>query len=444
MQRRFALLTTVLLALAILAPASAFAWGSGNVDSLDDRYWGTHDWIVWQAYVEAGRPAWFKVNEALLNNDNPDDTDADKLDHVFHVDNQYGGAPWRVGELYTQAVKAHDRGDYVAASQAIGLLSHYYSDITVPFHTKIRESGTIYDELHDPYERAARDYSHLKSDRRMLTTRSRKTATNVRTMTRYAAAAANTKLSTVVSGRASFSDPAVRDATRYVLSRAVNDLADMMKSVPSGAGTPPAASGIASFKPYRRYTGKYKYARADARIVDKNGNPLRAMKVIFTWQMASGTQKLARYTDADGWVYCWKPTGSQPYFSKFTATPKLVSAGTTYTDASEWYATTPVLKDGSAGWVHALSNNRPKQYTTVKSKARAISTSGKPVAGLKVKFAWEFKSKTVYTYATTDSYGYARTSKYIGGATKGYRVYVRAYTQAGGNNRRWTSSFIPQ
>ena len=348
MQRRFAFLISVACALAVLMPASAFAWGSGNVDSLDDTYWGTHDWVVWQAYVQAGKPSWFKINEALLNNDDPDDVDPDRFDHVFHVEEQFGGAAWRVGELYIEAVKAHDRGDYVAASRAIGLLSHYYSDVTVPFHTYRRDEGTVYDTLHDPYEKAAREYSHDKADKRMLSTRSRKTATNVRTMTRSAAAAANTKLSTIVAGKGSFANAAVRDATRYCLSRAVNDLADMMKSVPSGAGRPSAATAIPSFKPYRRYTGKGKWARADARIVNSNGNPLRAMKVEFTWQFDGSTRKIARYTDSDGWAYCWTITPTdQPYFKQFTASARVDSGGKTYRTPTTWFVTTPILEDGA-------------------------------------------------------------------------------------------------
>ena len=59
-----------------------------------------------------------------------------------------------------------------------------------------------------------------------------------------------------------------------------------------------AATSISKFKPYRRYTGKGKWARADARIVNSNGNPLRAMKVVFTWQFDGQTRKIAQHVAA--------------------------------------------------------------------------------------------------------------------------------------------------
>ena len=47
-------------------------------------------------------------------------------------------------------------------------------------------------------------------------------------------------------------------------------------------------------------------------------------------------------------------------------------------------------------------------------------------------FSWKHLTTTVSYRTVTDARGVARQARNIGGAARGYRVYVRAQTQSGG------------
>jgi hypothetical protein len=442
------LLSIVAIAAVVLLPSAAFAWSNGGEDSLNDVHWGTHDWVMWQAYVQAGSPAWFDIDEALLNNDDPD-ADVSRMDHVYHPKDGIGGAPYQVGEHYSEAVRDYQAGDYAAASRAMGLLSHYYSDVCQPLHTVPRgAAGALYDRIHSPYELEVRPLAYLKRQLGMLKARDRRSIadTNVRALTIAAAKVAKGQLSDLAGGyeHGGLDNSSVKAATKVCLSQAVNGLADMIAAVPSGQGQAAAAVSFAAFHAYRHYTARNGHARADARVVNAAGKPVRAVKVTFTWQFASGTRDDIRYTDSDGYAHSVQMTGTQAYFTKFHVTAHTVGAGLTLTSPSTWFVTTPILKSSSAGFVSSVSSSSPRRGTTVTAKAKAVSTSGKAVAGLVVKFIWMHKSGSIVTYATTGSDGVARSSRNIGQCARGYRVNVQAGTQAGGSNRHWTTGFTPR
>jgi hypothetical protein len=400
---------------------------------------------VWQAYVAAGKPAWFDVNAAMLASDDPDRYDRDKTDHVYHVATSYGGAPHAVANLYSRVLAQYKAGDYKGASHNLGLLSHYYSDAAVPFHTARPSARREYDTLHGPYETAVKTLAREKNHTLFLQLRGRQSFTNVRSKTISTAKTSNKQLDTICDNwsKGGIDNAAVRAATKVALSEAVNGYADIIAAVPGGKGLGPEPASYKVLKPWRRYVGKNKNAWTLAKVVDKNGKPIRGVKVTFKVELAAGTKKHVRYTDSDGYAKCFMNTGDQRYYRPFYSSASIQTASGTLASKRTWFMTTPRLAKGKAGFRNTLSTKRPKQKSYVTAKARAISTKGKPVPNLKVKFLWYHKSGTVVTYAKTNSKGIAKSKRYIGKSKIGYKVVVRAKTQAGSYNRQSTTSFTP-
>lgn len=66
----------------------------------------------------------------------PDNEFKDFKNHVLHVrDGFWGGAPEKATSWYGHLVEALTRNDWPQAAYAAGVLSHYYSDPVMPFHT---------------------------------------------------------------------------------------------------------------------------------------------------------------------------------------------------------------------------------------------------------------------------------------------------------------------
>ena len=66
----------------------------------------------------------------------PDKSFKDFSNHVLHVrDGLWGGAPAKVREWYGITVERLSARDWPAAAYAAGVLSHYYTDPQMPFHT---------------------------------------------------------------------------------------------------------------------------------------------------------------------------------------------------------------------------------------------------------------------------------------------------------------------
>lgn len=447
MSRRILLAITVVCTMLIAFPTSALGWADNSVtNSVEDRYWGTHDWIVWQAYVAAGQPAWFDWKTAVTYSDYPDRNDSSKVDHVYHVDPSFGGAPHRVTNLYQQALNQYKAGDYAGASKTLGLLSHYYSDACVPFHTENKDVRKEHDLYHDTYELQVKSLASKKTDKVFLQLRERRAVTNVRAKTISSAYVANKQLDPILDNWPSggIGNSTVRSATKVSLSEAVNGFADIIAAVPTGKGVGPAPYKYSVYESFRRYVAKYGKANTTARVVDSSGRPIRGVKVTFTWEFDAGTRKHVRYTNPDGYVYSWQETGAQSWYRPFDVSAQIATTGSTLNSKDTWLMTTPVLATGEPGFKTTLSNRYPVQNTYVTAKAKATSTSGKPVPNLRVKFVWKHYSRDVVTYATTNSNGNAYSKRNIGNAKSGYKVYVVSYTQAGGHNRRWTTSFIPK
>lgn len=454
MFRRFTVFSlSILIALAIGA-SPAFGWANGadlNGDGEGDDGYGTHDWVLDQALRLAGESgSWVVTDIARLATDDPDGiSDPNEVyKHLFQNTVKGQGAPQAVADLYASIAEAHKQGDYEKASRELGWLSHYYSDICQPYHT-------WYDAADQPehlyYEYTVDDYHRSATDNESwITPVARKPVTDIREMTVSAALAARGDYSALrtawVPGpngdsHGNFnpsSSSTIGAITRRRLSRAANDLADIIATIPTGQGKAPTVN-ITSLSTYRRYVGQTSNVAAYAKVRDANGDPVQGVRVTYTWAFSSGPKEVFTFTDSTGLATLYQNMGGEKLWYKVDLTAKASTNGTESV-RSEWVMPTPLI-----GYIKtSMSNTRPRQGTVVTAKTKILDSKGKPIKGLKVTFSWKFKSSTYYSTTYTNSYGNAYSKKNIGRAAKGYRVYVRAQTQSANYNRSSTSSFIPQ
>ncbi|WP_206678756.1 DUF4332 domain-containing protein [Alienimonas chondri] len=77
-----------------------------------------------------------QVEPLLTGAKAPDKTFKDFTNHVLHVrDGLWGGAPKKVRQWYEALTDRLSARDWPAAAYAAGVLSHYYTDPLMPFHT---------------------------------------------------------------------------------------------------------------------------------------------------------------------------------------------------------------------------------------------------------------------------------------------------------------------
>lgn len=309
---------TILLAAALLisTPATAaLAWCNGPTKngSVGAGY-GSHDWILDRAIKRAGAGgAWVKRTTALLSSDDPDSQDWGARSQHFVESGPMRGAPQTVGELYHKAVVAYRAGDMTAASKYLGQLSHCYADILQPFHTS--SAANDYPKTHKRYEWAVDDRQNTSTKSlTWLTLRQPVQVTDVRAKTVAAGLYSRGFFKSLVgsyrsSGTVGSGTPL--RITKAVMSRAVNDLADIIVSIPTGSGEATDAAtvemGLSRTDPRPKEN-----VRAWVRIYGPDGAPLDAVGVTFVWTLPSGTVKWVTYTDATGYISRNQNIGAAP------------------------------------------------------------------------------------------------------------------------------------
>ena len=149
--------------IASLAAAPASGWANGpNGDG-----YGTHDWVLEQAYKLVGSDAaWFDKTTALLATDDPDYLESDvdpyyTIEHVYRDQGKYGGAIHRITERYAKAVRYYEAGQYKSASKQIGLPVALLGGhpAAVPHELRRRGQGLVAPRL-----RAARGRPHRHAE----------------------------------------------------------------------------------------------------------------------------------------------------------------------------------------------------------------------------------------------------------------------------------------
>ncbi len=346
MLKRATIVATITLLAVVLGVQGAFAWSNGPVnDSTNHRTleggvgFGTHDWVLTHAAEAAGDKAdWLDLIEACRATQNPDVDRTSGFLHTFRPTGRSQGAPQECADLYHKAVVAYQAGDTKKASRYIGIMSHYYTDVLQPFHTITFSEKN--DALHRTYERIIEEKISRPSDLPNLMAADDviESVTDVRKMTVSAAVYSRSKghvLLPALKSRASLGNDDVERVSREVLSRGANDLADIIASVPSGEGTAAAPAKI-SKRITKRTVRLGSKVGLYTRCLDADGNPVRAARVVFVWPTKSGTAKMVRYSDADGWVHDYRSITGLKSGRKTRVRAYSTSSGAT-TTVSEWF-----------------------------------------------------------------------------------------------------------
>jgi hypothetical protein len=401
----------------------------------------THDWFMDQAYRLVGSDAsWLDIDVAREATDDPDNADDHGMDHVYRDQGLRGGAIQRVVDHYDAAADAYQAGRYTDASLHIGLLSHYYTDVLQPYHSHYDGIGET--AAHSEYEHMVMNQTRDANDRPDWgqTGHTPTTISNIRSEAIAASAyarAAYPSLHALVAAPGTTFTAAIEQKTEPLMRRAVNDLADIIRSIKRGAGRAPHVDRLTASVKWRYPAQNEDWQHIYTYAYDASGRPIEGLEVRVT--LPSGHTDL-RYTDGAGLAYWSGPPGATPHYASQTVTVRATTDGHTES-ATTWWMTTPTLAAGSAGFSTTVDRPSPiaGQYVTARSTLR--DTSGRPVRNVAVTWTWEYPGPDVTTTAVTNAQGVATSKVLITPGTTFERVVIRAKAQSGSQNRNSSSSF---
>ncbi len=438
-------LASLALAFVLLASMATPALGWANGGNSGNAY-GTHDWIVGQAYKVFGDqpPAWFDLQTALLASDDPDKLFWAPNEHVFNEKGYGRGAVDRITEFYHQALTAHLAGDDQTASIAFGWMAHYYGDILQPYHTTY--AAIDLDDSHRRYEMLVEAVTRNPdaSPEWSTTDRSPHTVADVRTLAIGAAAYSRKsfpELYALFMVDETVLAPRVSEITGGLLQRASSDLADMLYSIDQVVGdAPPAASVKASIR--WRYAAKNTTQTVYVTVKGAEGQPLEGVRVDIAFPMATGgTSLLRRYTTSSGTATAYGAIGASPYGQRRDVVVTVKTGDVVKTSAT-WFVTSRRLATGSAGFKTWVNRTTAIPGQTVRVASLARDRLGRPVPNLKVNLTWTFSNgKVLATSGYTDATGKVLTTMPITDETPPGTVRIVARTQSGSVNRGSSTSF---
>ncbi len=413
-----------------------------GVDGPYPGNYDTHDWVIDQARkVLNGRAnSWFDAAAARAATDDPDNATDHGTGHVYRDQGIRGGAIHLIAEHYAAAVRDYRAGRYRDASVEIGLLSHYYSDILQPYHSHYDGIGKT--APHRNYELMV-EKDIVNASSRAAWSSPRRTVSQISNIRAEAIAAAKfsrskfTTLHPQVVAHPTTITATTNAITEDLLERAANDLADIIYSVSRGVGVGPRVDRLTASVRWRHPAKNEDWQHIYTRAYDSAGRPIEGIEVRVT--LPSGKTDL-RYTDGTGLAYWSGPPGATPYYTRQTVNVRATTDGHTET-ATTWWATTPMLASGSAGFATSINNRSPVagQHVTVRSVLR--DTGGRAVPGVEVTWSWDYGSTTITSRALTNSQGVATSTRLIQAATTFNRVDIHARAQAGSQNRNSYSWF---
>ncbi len=446
--------------MAAASPSSAFAWQNGQTR---DGF-GTHDWILYHAMELAGADAsWIDRNEALLSTDDPDNWRDDysstspqyRLEqplHLYYPDSTKQGAPQAVTDHYTLMVQALSVDDTVTASRELGYASHYYTDLLVPFHAFSYGIGSLEEGIdHRNYESAVGAVTQSpEAYGEWITGLAPRPMTDVRARSIEAASYSGGKMLGLIAkyGTFAYFDPATDAQTQVLLNRAVNDLADLIRSAKSGQGAPRPLASIRVWSDYD-YPALERPVRVWAEVRDDRGRVVRGAKVNYDFRVTQPCSYTA-YTNADGVARQAHDSVVGTVNVPFNVVVTAASAGTTLTSTVA-LKPTEIIGAGSSGMrTYMKYDATPAQGTTVTVKTQVRNSDGGPIPGIKVVYTVKHKGGWVKRTTYTNASGNAWLSRSIGNSRAGYRVSVRADAYGGtepantyDGMRTDTTSFVP-
>ncbi|MFL5712622.1 MAG: zinc dependent phospholipase C family protein [Chloroflexota bacterium] len=437
-------LTSVALAIVLLAGLAAPVLGWSNGPDSGNGY-GTHDWIVDQAFTVFGPnlPSWLEKDTALLATDDPDKVFYATNEHVFNEKGYGRGAVDRITTYYHQALAAHQAGDDHTASIAFGWMAHYYGDILQPFHTNY--AAIDLKTSHSRYEHLVDDLTSLpnQSPGWMTPDRTPDLLTDVRGAAIAAAAYSRhffPELYREFHANETLLNARVTQITGYVLKRASSDLANMLYSIDQGVDVIPAAT--VSAKVRYTYVAKYGTQTVYVAVKDAAGRALQGVRVDIAFpKPTGGTTLIRRYTTADGKVTAYHSVGASPYGVRRDVKVTVRTGAVTMTP-TPWFMTTRRLATGTAGFKSWVNDATVHAGQTLRIASRARDTSGHGVPKLKVTWTITFANGTIQKLVGyTDPTGKALATLPITDATPMGTAKVSAKTQSASVTRTSSTSF---
>ena len=388
---------------------------------------------------------------ALLATDDPDKVEvaADssrEIEHVYTAGGKRGGAVHRIIEHYAAMLREHALGDYAGASYQLGMLAHFYGDILQPYHTSRDAIGQ--NTKHIAYELLV-DKGHRKTTDSpgwsiVGTSWTLKDITNIRT-TALAAATYSRGKYTDLAANFDANDTVLSSTantiTRDVLRRASGDLANIIATVPKGIGNAPAVGSVTPTLRWRGVKTNEVSQRLDVKVLDVNGNPIEGVLGTVSWPMPDGSkQSMPFWTDELGNGHIYGYVGSNTYMAKQTVTVTVKTNTTTITKSTWWYRTKR-LADSTAGYKTSISDATVVAGQTVTMTATALTSTGAPIVGLKIKWSWYVGSTTITATSYTNSAGKATSTYKVLSTTTRSTITVTARTSAYSINRSSSKTF---
>lgn len=441
---------SVVLASVCLSVVAMPTLGWSNGPNEGNGY-GTHDWLIDQSVkvLDGRADGWFDAQAARLRSDDPDTIEVDgdrsrEVEHVYRETGKRGGAVDRVAEHYSDAIENYEAGDYAAASEDIGLLSHFYADVLNTYHSTYAGIGN--ESYHKWYEELVDDLTGDANDQPEWSSAARSVSSigNIRRSVIDAAAYSRKFYDRIhASMRANRTrlNNAADEATGYVFKYGARGLADIIYSVSLGVGkAPPAATLSAKVK----WTGVAKgedYQAAYMTAKDAKGRPIEGLAVrVERPTPGGGTVTHVAYTGPDGKAKVHWSVGATPLFTKRTVS-LAARTGSATKAATTWYLVSPRLASGSAGFRTGMSDTTVKAGQLAKVTSRVRDTKGRPVPGLKVIWTWRIGSRTVVTSGITNARGRASSTYPVTSSTTRLRITIKATVQSASLNRNSSTSF---
>ena len=444
-RRPHALAAVVLIALVACAgsvgPVSA--WSNRGDD------YGTHDWILDQALrlldARGIGHAWVNRTIALEATDDPDTVEvaadpARKIEHTYTAEGRRGGAIHRITEHYAKIVRLYNAERYDRASYHLGLLAHFWGDLSMPYHTE--RAAQEEDDEHHAYELLVNDLTRKPADMPTWsvanTSWAVSTMPNVRTAAIALAAYSRAQYWTVhdnLEPSDTSLNVAVQTVTAQMLIRASGDLANLIRSVRAGVGIPPPVGSLELWAHWHGVKGDEPNQLIHGRVRDVNGDLIEGVRVDVTFPTADGPKTWAFWTDDTGEGRVRIEVGNPPLMARMDVTGRVKTDKTSVTDA-DWYYRTEMLADGSAGFWTEVRDRSAAQGQIVIVRTYARTPEGQPIAGLMIDWTWMLPDAPMVTTAYTNDQGEATTSIAITDDTTDVQVDVYAHTSAYSVNRK--------
>ena len=444
-RRAHALAAVALMALLALAGtvAPVAAWSNRGDD------YGTHDWILDQALrlldARGIGHGWVNRQIALKATDDPDTVEvaadpARKIEHTYTAEGRRGGAIHRITEHYARIVRLYDANKFDRASYHLGLLAHFYGDLSMPYHTE--RAAQEEDDEHHAYELLVNDLTRGPTDMPAWSVANTdwvvSTMPNVRTAAIELAAFSRARYWTVHDNLEPVDtslNEAVQTATGQVLIRASGDLANLIRSVRKGVGVAPPVGSLELWAHWHGVKGNEPNQMIHGRVRDVNGALVEGVRVDVTFPTADGPKTWPFWTDETGEGRVRIEVGNPPLMARVDVSGKVRTDRTSATD-DDWYYRTDMLADGSAGFWTDVGDRSVAQGQIVIVKTYARTPEGNPIAGLLIDWTWMLPDAPMVTTGYTNDEGEATTSFMISDDTTDAQIYVYAHTSAYSLNRK--------